>query len=264
MIRAALKTLLLFLHLGAGLALAAAVHFDFTRRLRRERLMRWWCRRLLAVLDIELSVQGRGIEGPRVIVANHISWLDIPVIGSLEATRFVSKSEVQDWPLAGFLADAAGAFYIRRGQGGAKPLLENLRPHLKAGGSVVFFPEGTTTAGETVLRFHSRLFSAATAAECPVQPIALRYALTERGEALAPFVGDDDLVSHIARLLRARSLSVEMTYLPAIETAGCEREDVAARAHASVRSVIPPHAAGASGAEDSAEDSGIQVLPAAA
>lgn len=244
LLRAALRTLLLVVHLGLGLLLATAVNLDFTRRLQRERLMRWWCRRLLDVLNVRVDVQGAGVEGPRVIVANHVSWLDIPVIGSLEATRFVSKSEVKDWPIAGFLADGAGAFYIRRGQGGAKPLLENLRPHLKAGGSVCFFPEGTTTAGETVLRFHPRLFSAATAAGCPVQPVALRYAPTPRGEALAPFVGDDDLVSHIARLLRARGLEVELTYLPSIPTTGREREEVAAQAHAAVRRIVRPEPVG--------------------
>ncbi len=175
-----------------------------------------------------------------MLVANHISWLDIPVIAALEETRFVAKSEVRDWPIAGWFAVAIGTFFIRRGKGGAKPLLRRALPHLQAGGAFLFFPEGTTTAGNSVLKFHSRLFSAAIDAGCPVQPMALRYELTARGEAIAPFIGDDDLVSHILRVLRTPALTAQITYCPSIAPGALDRDTVAQQAHAAIARNVTP------------------------
>ncbi len=258
--RTAFRTLLLTLHLALGLLLAGVVGLDswtslrtgWRKRLSPEKLASWWSRRLLAIFNIQVAVSGRGLAGPRVLVANHVSWLDIPVIASLEATRFVAKSEVRHWPLAGWLAMAAGTFFIRRGKGGSKPLLAKATPHLKAGGSFLFFPEGTTTAGNSVLKFHSRLFSAAIEAQCPVQPLALRYELTERGEALAPFVGDDDLVSHILRLLRADGLSVQLCYCAPLEPLALDRDALAQLAHAAIRRQVAVTAATFPQTEDEA------------
>ena len=236
--RATIKALRLISHLVTGVLLCAAVALDFGKRLVPEKLARWWSQRLLHILNIHVNVHGRGVNGARVIVANHISWLDIPVICSMEETRFVAKSEVRHWPIAGWFAVAAGTLFIRRGKGGSKPLLAAAVPHLKAGGSFVFFPEGTTTAGASVLKFHPRLFSAAIEAQCRVQPLALRYEPSPSGAAVAPFIGDDDLVSHILRVLREKSLTVEMTYLQSIDAAGRERDGIAASAHAAIREVV--------------------------
>jgi len=111
-------------------------------------------------------------------------------------------------------------------------------PHLKAGGSFVFFPEGTTTAGASVLKFHPRLFSAAIDAQCRVQPLALRYEPSPSGAAVAPFIGDDDLVSHILRVLREESLTVDMTYLPSTDATGRERDEIATETHTAIREVV--------------------------
>lgn len=238
--RALLKSVLLVLHLAIGVALTAAIAIDFRRKLKPEKLAKWWSARLLRILDIEVHVHGRGVAGPRVLVANHISWLDIPVLAALEETRFVAKSEVREWPIAGWFAIAAGTFFIRRGKGGAKPLLAKALPHLRAGGSFLFFPEGTTTAGNSVLKFHPRLFSAAIDAGCPVQPIALRYELTARGEAVAPFIGDDDLVSHILRVLRTPALAVQITYCPAITPDAIDRDAMASQAQAAIARNVTP------------------------
>ena len=165
-------------------------------------------------------------------VANHVSWLDIPLIAACETTRFVAKSDVRHWPVAGWLADAAGTFYIRRGKGGARPLLDKLVPHLAAGGSVVIFPEGTTTDGAGVLDFHARLFAGAIEAGCPVQPIAIRYGRARDGRDIAPFIGDDDLVSHIWRLLQEPGLVAHITYGEPLR--GNERDALAQAARSAV------------------------------
>ncbi len=247
--RRTLRATRLLAHLLVGLLAATAVRLDLTGRLRPEPIAQRWSRRLLRILRLRVDVRGQAIEGPRLTVANHVSWLDIPLIAASEPARFIAKSEIRDWPVAGWLANAAGTFYIRRGKGGARPVVERLVPHLRAGGSVTLFPEGTTTDGRQVLPFHARLFGAAIEADATVQPVALRYRPGRDGRAVAPFIGDDDLVSHILRLLREPELRVEVIYGAPIRPQGLDRATLAARAETAVRAALgqqPPVRASAS------------------
>lgn len=240
---ATFRAVRIVLHILVGLVLAVAVRLDPTRRLDPEPLSQWWSRHLLRLLGIRLVVKGRTPRRGQLIVANHVSWLDIFAILALHPTRFVAKAEIRDWPIAGWLANAVGTFYIRRGKGGARPLLEKLEPFLAQGGSVVVFPEGTTTDGQQVLPFHSRLFSAASASGAAIQPVALRYSRDDRGRDLAPFIGDDDLVRHILRLLAARGMVIEMHVLPAItETRDVPRDELAMDAWQAVATALRVHA----------------------
>lgn len=235
-----LRALRLVIHLAVGLVLAAAIRLDFTRRLKGPRLMHWWTGMLLEILNIQLFVHGQPASGARFTVANHVSWLDIPLIGACEPTHFLSKSEVRDWPIAGLLAEACDTFYIRRGKGGARPLLDKLVPHLKAGGNITVFPEGTTTDGRAVLPFYSRLFAAAVEANCQVQPVAIRYGRARDGAEVAPFIGDDDLVSHVLRLLRTPELVAEVTYCRPIPVQSLDRDQLCAAAQAAIQGVLGP------------------------
>lgn len=234
-LRLAVRAPILVLHIGVGLLLAAMVRLDFTRRLRPEPLAQWWNARLTGILGLHLIVRGTPLKSGHLAVANHVSWLDIPVMCACMGTRFVSKSEVQHWPVAGWLANAAGTFYLRRGKGRCKPLLARLVPHLQGGGSVVIYPEGTTSEGEDLLPFHARLFAAAIEASVPVQPVALYYHRADDGEKLAPFVGDDDLLSHLLRVLKNRALTVELTFCEPIAPFGAQREDLARTAADRIR-----------------------------
>lgn len=237
-----LKAALLVGHLVIGLVLALLVvmgdALGLRRRIPRERLAQWWYRDLLRILRVRVQVRGAPLAGPHLTVANHVSWLDIPVIGAREPTRFVSRHDVKDWPIAGQLADAAGTFYIRRGKGGARPTIDQLAPHL-AQGSVALFPEGTTSDGRSVLTFHARLLEAAVQARCPVQAIALRYARGAGGEPVAPFIGDMTLAGHVLALLREPELHVELVYGEALIVAeGSTRDQLAARAQQWVAAVL--------------------------
>lgn len=237
-LRFGLRAVALIVLIAYGLLLALLLKLDFTNRLRREPLGQHWSALLVHLLGIRLRVTGTPMDGGGLIVANHVSWLDIPLISASVQTRFVSKSEVQHWPVAGWLADACGTFYLRRGKGGARPLLSKLLPWLRAGGSVTVFPEGTTTDGADVLPFHPRLLSAAIESGQPVQPVALRYAPNARGEAVAPFIGDDDLVSHIVRLLHNRGLEARLTFCAPIGSAGRTREELADGAREAIRKAL--------------------------
>lgn len=234
------RGLRLAIHLLVGLFLALLIGLDFSRRLSGEKLAHWWQGVLLDVMNVRLVVHGEPLKGSRFTVANHVSWLDIIVIGACEPTRFLAKSEIEHWPVAGWLAKACGTFYIRRGKGGARPLLEKLVPHLRAGGSIVVFPEGTTSDGEQVLPFHPRLFAAASEANCPVQPIAIRYGRATDGSNIAPFIGDDDLFSHILRLLKEPELLAEVIYCPPVHPQQSLRDPLSEHARQSIVEALQP------------------------
>ncbi len=232
------RALLLVAHVGWGLVLASWFTFGGDRAWR-ERIAQRWHRRLLGIFGLRLRVEGTPLREPHMTVANHVSWLDIPVLGALEPTRFVGKSEIRDWPIAGWLATAAGTFYLRRGRGGAAPLLDRLAPHLRDGGCVAIFPEGTTTDGSGVLPFHARLFAAAVEAQRPIQPVTIQYGLSEHDDNVAPFIDDDSLVGHIVRLLRNPGLEVRVSYGPPIRpTVG--RDELAREAESFVRAALLP------------------------
>lgn len=238
------RCLRLLLHVVVGLGLASLINLDFTQRIDADDWSRRWLRRLMRIVGVKFVVHGQPISGGQVIVCNHVSWLDIPLVGAALTARFVAKSDIQHWPVAGWLARACGTFYIRRGTGGSKPLLDKLRPHLVGGGSVVIFPEGTTTRGHDVLPFHTRLFEAAVEAQCVVQPVALRYGLSKEGHDIAPFIDDDTLVAHIVRLLRSSGLTAELTYCePLAPGLGYDRQILAQLAEDAIHRVVVPEPA---------------------
>ncbi len=227
-------------HILVGLLLAALVKIDSRGRFfSREILNSWWHKVLLRILDVKLQVRGKRPVGTRVMVCNHISWLDITVVAACEATRFVSKAEVAEWPVAGWLANAAGTFYIRRGSGGTKLLIDAIDEHL-GHGSIVFFPEGTTTDGSIVLKFQPRLFATAIETSRMVQPVALRYSLAANGLATAPFIGDDDMVSNVLRLIRNGPITAELIYCEPISPEGQDRAALAHAAHTAICIAIAP------------------------
>ncbi len=239
MLRVTLKSLRIASHLIVGLLLPILVAINGRGRWSRENLATWWHRVLLRILDVKLVVRGDRLAGTRVMVANHISWLDIPVVAACEATRFVSKAEVGEWPIIGWLADAAGTFYLRRGSGGTKLLIESIDAHL-GHDSIVFFPEGTTTDGSIVLKFQPRLFATAIETRRPVQPIALRFSKAADGTATAPYVGDDVLFDNIMRLLKHGSITAEMIYCDPIDPIGHDRASLAHAAHTAICQAIAP------------------------
>ena len=139
-----------------------------------------WYRRVLACLNIRVSVTGQPAEAPCLVVCNHISWLDILVLGSAVPVAFLSKAEVAQWPLISRLSRAGGTLFIKRGgEGAARHSIEGIRKAFRRQQSVAVFPEGTTGKGHTVLPFHPRLFAAAI--ESGVQCTAGRVALSTSG-----------------------------------------------------------------------------------
>jgi 1-acyl-sn-glycerol-3-phosphate acyltransferase len=185
------------------------VNVDFPRLSLEQREMRVqaWSLQFLALWGIHLKVLGQPVVvGPALIVANHISWLDISVIHAARHCRFVSKSDIRDWPLVGTLATGSGTLFIERAsRKDALRMVKDMADAMKEGDVVAVFPEGTTSDGRDLLPFHANLIQSAIAAEAPVQPMSLQFIDAQTGEpSFAPcYVGDDTLIGSIWRTLTA-------------------------------------------------------------
>ena len=202
-------------HLLAGLWIAA-VRMPRLQPSQQSAQVQAWSLSLLAHAGIALEVRGQPpIIGPVLLESNHISWLDIPVMHAARHCRFVSKSDVKDWPLIGTLATAAGTLYIERSaRRDALRMVHLMRDALQANEVLAVFPEGTTGDGRALLAFHANLLQAAVAADAPVQPVGLRFADKVSGEAsYAPsYIGDETLVGSIWRTLCAPAIVAIVHY----------------------------------------------------
>ncbi|PPI84002.1 1-acyl-sn-glycerol-3-phosphate acyltransferase [Marinobacter maroccanus] len=169
---------------------------------------RWACR----CLGLNIHQHGSPSDDTVLFVSNHISWSDIPILGSLAPIRFLSKAEVGQWPVIGWLARQAGTLFIRRGGGQARRVRDQIIENLQAGENVLVYPEGTTSAGLTVLPFHGLLLKAAPESKTPVQPVTIAYRRNGRPDHLAPFIGEDEFHSHLLRMLRQPSARVDVVF----------------------------------------------------
>lgn len=184
---------------------------------RRQQLTQLFMRQLGRALPVSVRQHGEFLPGPVLLLANHVSWLDIPLLGGRLPLTFLSKAEVRDWPLAGWLAHQAGTLFIRRGNSQGDSLAQALQQHLQQGHALLIFPEGTTSDGRSVRRFHGRLLECAMQSQVPVQPVALHYRYNGQADwQIAPFLGEDDLLAHLLRLLACKHLELHVQALPAI------------------------------------------------
>jgi 1-acyl-sn-glycerol-3-phosphate acyltransferase len=172
---------------------------------RRDATVQAWAQRMLRILGVPLHVSGQPpLQGPVLLVSNHLSWLDILVLHAARHCRFVSKSDVKHWPLIGTLATGGGTLYIEREKRrDAMRVVHHMAESLKAGDIVAVFPEGTTGDGTGLLPFHANLIQAAISAQAPVQPVALRFLDRASGkDSDGPvYIGDDTLVGSLWRTL---------------------------------------------------------------
>lgn len=217
------------IHLGEGFALGAASGaLFFPHRRYQQPVVKFWHKRFCQVLGLNITVHGQPDPRPALWVSNHVSWLDIPVIGSHFPVHFLSKAEVESWPLIGRLAKAGGTLYIKRGAGDAGNVARQMAAHLQAGRSVLFFPEGTTTDGRSVKRFFHKLFHAACVTGADIQPVVLCYRdQTGALHTVAPFIGDDEFTEHLLNVLHEKHIAVEMLVLPRVSINGRDERSLA-------------------------------------
>jgi len=203
------------LHVVVG---ALTVHLVFPRlsQEQRDARVQVWARAMLAHLAIKLVVNGTPpSSGPVLLASNHISWLDIVVMHAARHCRFISKADVERWPVVGTLARGAGTLFIEReSRRDAMRVVHHMAERLAEGEVLAVFPEGTTGDGTQLLPFHANLLQAAISAHAPILPVALHFADDATGAiSFAPcYVGDDTLLVSLWRTLCAKGVVAVVRY----------------------------------------------------
>jgi len=216
--------------------------FPFVSDARKRRLVKRWSRRLLRILNVTAQVRGEleAVSGNVLLVANHISWLDIFVLNAHLPVRFVAKAELARWPVVSRMIRGAGTVFIERERRRDTHRVTRDMADLLANGDVVaIFPEGTTTHGHEVLPFKSSLLQPIIEARGHVQPVALRYRTPDGAIAMAPtYVGDTSLATSFFAVCAEPALEVELTVPAAIPARDVHRRALARDAESSIRRAL--------------------------
>jgi 1-acyl-sn-glycerol-3-phosphate acyltransferase len=218
------------------------------------RSARFWHRMLCRVLRLRVECVGRPLAGAQVVYAgNHLSYLDVPVIGGIVLGRFIAKADVRHWPLFGLLAQLQRTVFISRRSGEAVTAVQAMDRALRDGHNLILFPEGTSSAGQSVLAFKSSAFSAPAAylehGLC-IQPFSINLARVDGHKSptlsqrnLYAYYGEMELAWHLWRFLQTRGACVQLVFHPVLTAAdGTQRKSIAAAATRVVASGL--HGAG--------------------
>lgn len=244
--RTLFRLLRVALHLIQGSA-TVAFFYPWLNERHRLALKKRWSRQLLAMLGVRLRFQGALQTDATLpcglIVANHISFLDIYVVNAVAPAAFVSKDDVRNWPLIGWLCEHTDTLFLERGsRSAAQRARENLVNHLRSGKRVALFPEGTTSRGDTVLPFHSALLQAAIDAGTTVTPVVLRYRADDGSPSTAPaYVDDISLLECLRAIANEKRLYAEVTAHAPLTAVNTDRRELSAHAHRLIAHTLRGH-----------------------
>ena len=237
----------LAVHVLYAVAMAELL-FPWIRTQLRLRLERRWSAGLMRILHIHVRVQGAapGLETHNImLVANHVSWLDIYLLSSVRPARFVSKSEVRSWPLVGRLAYRVGTFFIDRARRHDTARVNHeMSAALSKGGCVAVFPEGTTSHGDTLLPFHASLLQPAVHSESKIWPAAIRYSHADGTlNRAASYVGEVSFGESLQEILSQPELYADLVFLAPIGAHGKARRELARQAELAIAAALDltPH-----------------------
>lgn len=212
---------------------------------RRGMLIKSWSKKLLRILRIQLSIHGVEVMSQQgcLIVANHISWVDIHAINACMPVQFVAKSEVASWPVFGQLARRLNTIFINRNSYRSIQVVnEYIQTALKKEDYVCIFPEGTSTNGQTVLDFRANLFQAAIDARAPCFPLAIEYTdlKTNLRSTTPAFIGEMGLIESIVRIVNSPPLIVKLHFCEPCENVG-DRKILASQSRAKIKTILDLH-----------------------
>lgn len=242
--------------------------FPFSSPEGKGRIIRRWSARILRWLGVNIQVVGRyagddrvqdsgltpGLTG-RLIVSNHISFLDIFALNSVLPSAFVAKAEIARWPVFGMIASAVDTVFIERGN--RKSLLktaESMSKALSQGRNLLMFPEGTTSDGKGLKKLHGNLMEGAVRQQAEVIPVVLRYKSHGQVTTTPAYVGDVGLFECLWKVVTMDDLLLEVHLLA--PRRGENRHDLCREVSADMCALI--------GCEDplaSQADSGLSTLP---
>ena len=198
--------------------------FPWLKAEQRHRSIRHWCKQLLGIFNMRLSVIGveHLMDDHYLMAANHISWIDIHVINAFMPHYFVAKFEVASWPIFGWMAKQLGTLFIERGKSSSiRNMVQEIAIQLNQK-AICIFPEGTSTDGKQVSPFKSNLFEAAIVANAPVYTLAIQYFDVRTGnKTTAPaFIGEMGLLDSIWNLICSPPICAQISIsakLPALK-----------------------------------------------
>ena len=209
------------------------------RRQLGEVMLTWWSGMICRIFGLKRRIRGDIRPGPQLLAANHISWIDIPLLHSVGAMGFVAKAEIEDWPVIGWLGRIGDTVYHRRGShDSASGVVSAMTDRLAAGGRVAIFPEGGILPGPGVKRFHARMFGAAIGTGVPVQPAMLRYSRDGRREDDITFREGEHFLANFFRLMQQPTCDAEVELLPVIPSLDRQRRQLAEDAEVAVRAAF--------------------------
>jgi len=239
------------LHFAVGLGTVLFVFPKLDARAKRLRIRRW-SRRLLHLMRVEIRIAGALAHPNVIVVANHVSWLDIFALHAVGPVRFIAKSEIARWPLIGRLVRGVGTLFVERGRRrDTHRVNREVAAALADGDIVAVFPEGTVTNGSEVLPFKASLLQPIVDAQGAVQPVAIRYRTPAGERSFVPVYDDVSFLHSLWRVCGARALVVDMVAMAPLPAAGRHRRAVAAAAEAAIRAaVVPPARGSAPGTRD--------------
>ena len=224
-------------HLGRGLMIAW-LRFPKLSESERHSEKLVWSKRLLSILSVSLREDNVPSKLPErcMLALNHISWVDIFVIDSRFPATFIAKSEVRRWPIVGWLCTLVGTLYIERGKrSAARHARQAIALELERGALIAVCPEGTTTFGRSLERFHAALFQPAVDSGATVQPVALRYLDASGRHTDAPgYVGETSLLESVWSIVSTRHIVAKLSFLAPIPVRGHTRRSLAEKAEAAI------------------------------
>lgn len=228
-------------HLLVGALTILLVFPRLDRQARGQHVTRW-AAGFLKAMDIRLEVVGvpPHERGGVLLAANHVSWLDIHLLHSLLPARFISKAEVRNWPLFGWLAEAAGTvFLVREKKSDAMRVNQLMAEHLRDGDCLALFPEGTTSDGLDLLPFYPSLFQPAVEAAAEIWPVRIRYLSADGGHCPdAAYFAGMSLGESVLKVLRCRGLRAEVNFLSPVPSQGLSRRDLARATEDAIRATF--------------------------
>lgn len=208
-------------------------------------LFQWWTRRASNIVGLKITLHGRPPDTAALITANHISFLDILVISTTTPAGFLSKEALRFWPILGYISSRSGTVYIKRGKRNVLyKTLQALCDILQSDRSLVIFPEGTTTLGERINKFHTGLFQAAINTNSPVQPVALRYFRHGKLDRIAAYIDQDNFLITLIKIIAQPKTEVQLTYCKMIQNHTHNRRELAAASHSIISQVLSIPASG--------------------
>ncbi len=235
------RAALFVLAMAAAVLLAAPFQALARRRgwVIGDEIQKAFCRLMCRVIGIEISPCGAlPGAGPRVVVANHLSWTDVIALASLYPFVFLAKREVAGWPILGLLARLQGTVFVERGARQTVPSVNAaLSAALDARRDLLLFPEGTSTDGAKPPRFKSAHFDVACESGASVVPVALFYT---DGEATIDvgWYGEMSFLPHLWGLMKRGGARCHILFGEAIDARGKDRKTVAAEAQSQVRDML--------------------------